>query len=277
LIDLPADLTTKSLQTALPIGVAIDGVGSLEAGDEEFEPQVIPTPPAVVAIRGDEQGRWHPQWAETPIDTRVRLEEREYRVGPAVPFISDGNLGTVSHAAVWAGSAESGAWVRVPVIDAAGGVCRQPFKTMPFDELLLSLSDWNTVDEVGDDTADLDEEGTGASPIPRSAGGAEGRDQFPVSRAAMLIEQIAQVHDALELHGVPAWLRRLEALLTEALDTALLDAWRKLEIDFTCLAEPAFCPACLADAQGEEAHALRGAYLNLLTRVRARWQFTQES
>jgi hypothetical protein len=271
-------LTTKSLRTALPIGEEIDAVGVLDAGDEEFEPQTIPAAPAVVAVRGDRQGCWHPQWAETPVESRIRLGEREYRVGPNTPFVHDTLLGTVSSAEVWAGSSESGAWIGIPVIDPAGGFCRQPFKPMPFDELLLSLLDWKTLGELADESTDPDDDGPGGTPRPMVPAGAEGRDQFPIARAAMLVEQIAQVHDSLALHELPAWLRRLEALLTEALDAALLHAWRSLEIDFLAhFTEPMFRPACLGDPQDAQTRAMLDEYLALLTRVQSSWQFSQES
>jgi hypothetical protein len=278
LIDLPDELTTKGLRNALPIGTEIDAAAPIEAGEEECDTQDIPAPPAVIAVVGDIEGRWRPQWAEAPIETRLRLGEREYLVGPDRPFVRDEALGAVSSAAVWSGSAVAGEWIGIPAIDPTGAVCRRPYTTMLFDELLLSLSDWKAMDEMVDESSDLDEDGPGSTSLPKGVVGAEGRDQFPISRAAMLVEQIAQVHDGLALHELPAWLRRLEAILTEAIDDALLDAWRKLNSDFlACLAEPAFCPACLANPQDAQAEALRDNYMSLLTRIRARWQLGQES
>lgn len=277
LIDLPAELTTKSLRAALPIGVEIDAGAPLDAGEDECDPECIPMPPAVVAVVGDAQGRWHPQWADGPVETRLRLAEREYLVGPDMPFVHDDELGMVSSAAVWSGMVDAGCWIGVPLIDPAGGVCRQPFSTMAFDELLLSLSDWKTLDDVIDEN-DPDEDAVGGTPLSTRGQDASGRDQFPISRAAMLIEQIAQVHDSLTPHELAAWLRRLEALLTEALDTELLSAWRVLGIDFLAhLAEPAFCPVCITDPQDAQSRALREAYMRLLTRIRARWQLIQEN
>lgn len=278
LIDLPADLSTDRIRGALPIGDEIDAVTVLETGDDESEPQVIPTPPPVVAVIGDREGRWYPQWAEEPVLVRLRLGEREYSVGPTELFVDDPALGAVTSAAVQTGSTPSEPWVGIPVIDSTGGVCRQPFTTMPFDELLLSLSDWKNIFEDGEANADIDEDGSNGGPTPKGRGDDAGRDQFPISRAAMLVEQIAQVHDALAPHEVPAWLRRLEALLTEAVDVALLSAWRTLQLDLLAsLTEPAFCPACLVDPQTTQLQALRDDYLNLLTRVRTRWQMVQEA
>ena len=277
-IDLPADLNTNSLRASLPIGTEIDAAVLLEVGDDECDPQTIPVPPPVIAVLGDAQGRWHPQWAQAPVEARLRLGERIYQVGPDAPYVHDEQLDAVASAAVWSGSAHTGTWIGVPVIDATGGVCRQPFTTMPFDELLLSLSDWKSTDELVDEDVEGDEDGTTSTAPTYGKPDAEGRDQFPISRAAMLVEQIAQVHDVLALHELPAWLRRLEALLTEAVDVALVNAWRTLEIDFLAhLAEPAFLPACLAAPQDTQVEALRNVYLNLLKRVRTRWQFAQEA
>lgn len=281
LIDLAADLTTDGLRAALPIGGEIAAAAPLDVGDQEPELQAVPLPPAVVAVLGDMEGRWHPQWSEAPVETCLRLGECTYSVGPAMPFVHDPALTAVSSAAVRTGTTPTESWVGIPVIDATGGVCRQPFTTMQFDELLLGLSDWKNMIEDSEASQDLEEDETGPAqpPAPAPKGSASGgeRDHFPISRAAMLIEQIAQVHDGLALHEVPAWLRRLEALLTEALDVSLLCAWRRLDIDFlTCLSESAFCPACLADPQTADALALHADYLNVLARVRARWQLVRE-
>jgi len=278
LLNLPEDLSSADIARQLPIGAVLDPLTRLASATDEYEPEMIPPVSPIVALRGDADGRWHVEWSTEPQPCKIRIADQEYMVGAGNVSVYDANLPSAPTAAAWAGTEHDGRWIGIPVIDHLGAVCRHPFSRMHFDDLLLNLSFWRTIVADEGEQGDETEEEDGGGAAKRQAGDASGdRDRFPVSPASLLIEQIAQVNDTLKFHELQAWMRRLEALLTEAAEPELLTAWQRLDMDFlACLNEPPFRPACLEDAEGDEQRIWQQAYANLIGRIRSKWKLTNE-
>lgn len=172
-------------------------------------------------------------------------------IGPTPPFV------------VVRRHAEDAETFEVPVMSAAGTLCRQPPPQLGADDVLEGLQVFPDIPAYAIDAVD-----DGSSEVvARPSSNATARLNYPLRWLATVIEAIARRQSTLTPTQFPLWVSQVRMLLLEQVTPEDLAQVRALRLSlFPALLEDGFRPAWL-----RQLHPMHESYAVLISQLQARW------